>query len=249
MLKSPFAHFVRLTWASGQDNLVMEVPSPSRHDATIILLGREIGMFGSCNFVTNVFLAPSVCRNPQDVDCGVLSQMIMTDGALYLVVCDMSKFASPEGDSDDQQLQSDIHKLEELGICDWLRRLSWRVPGCSVILVGTKCDLLSGDEMKDIGRRMDHACRAWLEAWANVGRTVNIEPGISLTSCRGHGLASEVIALFLGGIWWSCDQGMGLYGVSTESLLNRITCGREEASIPRGWFIAKHFLDALDERR
>lgn len=175
--------------------------------------------------------------------------MIMTDRALYLVVCDMSKFASQEGDSHGNQLESDIHRLEELGICDWLRRLSWRVPGCDVILVGTKCDLLSGDLMKDVGRRMDHACREWLKAWTKMGKTVNIEPGISLTSCQGYGLASEVIALFLGEIWWSCDQGMGLYGVSTESLLNRITRGKEVTSIPRGWFIAKCVVDALDERR
>lgn len=111
-------------------------------------------------------------------------QKFLTERAVYLVVCDMSKF-DPSGETatDEELLRQDIEKLEEMGVCPWLRYLSWRVPGCDVILVGTKCDLLASNAVKAVASRIDRACRQWLKVWETTGRTVNIEPGVSLTSC------------------------------------------------------------------
>lgn len=169
----------------------------------------------------------------------------------------MSKFGPP-GDTDDGgQLESDIYKLEELGVCGWLRCLSWRVPDCNVILVGTKCDLLPEKVMKDVARRLEDACRKWLENWAETGKKINIEPGVSLTSCKPRGIYSKAKDR-----WqkskdrWQCDRGKGLDGACTTSLLYRITHNSQGdghrgtgTTIPRGWRIAQHVLDALAKGR
>ncbi|CAN0547968.1 unnamed protein product, partial [Ectocarpus sp. 8 AP-2014] len=67
--------------------------------------------------------------------------------------------------------------------CDWLRSISRRVPGNDVILVATKCDLVSGNA-DETGRRLEHACRMWLSTWVRNGMDpVRLEPHVSLTSC------------------------------------------------------------------
>lgn len=168
----------------------------------------------------------------------------------------MSRFCSPRDGDQGGELESDIRKLEELGICGWLRCLSWRVPDCDIILVGTKCDLLAGDVMKAVARRVEDACRKWLNDWAGTGKKLNIEPGVSLTSCKGKTTGGKVRAWLHGKERWLCDRGIGLDGASTASLLHRITHKSPEdgyrgsgTTIPRGWLIAQHVLDAMAASR
>ncbi|CAN0471433.1 unnamed protein product, partial [Discosporangium mesarthrocarpum] len=66
-----------------------------------------------------------------------LLQLFLTAQALFLLVWDVSKL-NPSVEED--QVQRDIRRLEELGVRPWLRSLSFRLPGADVILVGTKCD-------------------------------------------------------------------------------------------------------------
>lgn len=122
-------------------------------------------------------------RDCQDAYLGLL-QNFFTERAVYLIVCDLSKFGSRQRDADGEQQVCDIRKLEYLGICGWLRCLSWRVPVSVAILVGTKYDLLPAEVMKDVARRLEDACRTWLRDWSEDGKTVKIEPGVSLTSCK-----------------------------------------------------------------
>lgn len=42
-----------------------------------------------------------------------------TEQAIYLVICDLSRFCSHEQKVDGRQLESDIRMLEELGVCRW----------------------------------------------------------------------------------------------------------------------------------
>ncbi|CAM9880795.1 unnamed protein product, partial [Laminaria digitata] len=73
-----------------------------------------------------------------------LLQMFLTRRAVCLVVCDAGAFGQQGGGAEDQ-IEKDIRTLEELRVCDWLRSISYRVPGSDVILVATKCDLASGN--------------------------------------------------------------------------------------------------------
>lgn len=100
-------------------------------------------------------------RDCQDTYLGLL-QNFFAERALYLIVCDLSKFGSPEHDAHGEQQECDIRKLEAVEVCGWLRCLSWRVPGTLVILVGTKYDLLPVEDMKDVARRLEDACWTWL---------------------------------------------------------------------------------------
>ncbi|CAN0094526.1 unnamed protein product, partial [Laminaria digitata] len=85
-----------------------------------------------------------------------LLQMFLTPRAVCLVVCNAGAFGQQGGGAEDQ-IEEDIRNLEELRVCDWLRSISYRVPGSDVILVATKCDL-AGGSAHGIAQRMDAAC-------------------------------------------------------------------------------------------
>ena len=108
--------------------------------------------------------------------------MFLTPRAVCLVACDAGAFGQ-QGVVADDQVEKDIRNLEKLGVCDWLRSISYRVPEGDTFLVATKCDLASGNSAH-IAQRMDAACRMWLSSWADDGmKPVRLEDGVCLTSC------------------------------------------------------------------
>lgn len=168
------------------------------------------------------------------------------------------------GATDEQQLAIDIHRLETLGVCPWLRFLSWRLPECHVILVGSKCDLLPPGMANDTAQRIEKACQTWLAAWGESSKTIRLEPGVSMTSCAiPTGLASTMMdvvdSMDVLQLWrkrpWPCDWEMPDWDTG-RGLLKRLTHdeGGEtsrgaEMAIPHAWFIALAMLEALGERR
>lgn len=107
-----------------------------------------------------------------------------------------------------------------------------------------------------MARRVEDACKQWLNDWAKAGKKVNLEPGVSLTSCNRRTTKGKLSAFMIGGKGWACDRGMGLDGASAKSLLYHITHKSEDdghrgtaTAIPRGWLIAQGMLDALAESR
>lgn len=206
--------------------------------------------------------------------------MFITRRTLCLIVCDASKFGARRSRlTDEEQLEIDIEELEALEVCHWLRVLSWRVPGCNVLLVGTKCDLLPPESIEDVEERIEAACRTWTERWELQGMNINVEPGVVLTSCvtpsEGEAASGDNSASLSAssaemkmssrahekpmptvseGRNWPSD-----FSESPDSgsagLLHRITHtvdGMSRAArmtTPRGWDLALTVLDALSAGR
>lgn len=173
-------------------------------------------------------------------------------------------------EEDVDQLDTDVKKIEELGVCEWLRCLSWRAPGSDAFLVGTKCDRLKADA-KDTAERIDEACQKWLVRWITQGMRINIEGGVSLTSCARPPERSwlmdrlaDLDALipgtkrtltrrdFVNECPWPCDWPSGAQEASSEGLLRRITHKSRTNTfrgatmvLPRGWDAALTMLEAL----
>lgn len=167
-----------------------------------------------------------------------LLQMFLTQRAVIFVVCNAGAFREGDsGEAADDQLDDDIWKLEYLGVCDWLRWISWRVPDSDVLLVATKCDLVQG-MASGVARRMDTACRSWLNSWSSHGMNyVCVEDGVSLTSCVA-------------------TAGNNHDGGGLEHILERVIYkphgrGPRGASmvLPYSWHIALVVLRALERGR
>lgn len=153
--------------------------------------------------------------------------------------------------------------LEELGVCFWLQCLSSRVPGCNVVLVGAKCDLLEAKAMLGMAARIERACKKWLMDMASCGMELHIEveAGVNMTSCARstgqtkklkQGVVGELVKRFRGKSSWPCDFGQGKRWGQSKGLLHRIvhesdtdSCRGTRMSIPRSWFIGLAFLEAL----
>lgn len=136
---------------------------------------------------------------------------------------------------------------------EWLRYLSWRVPGCDVLLVATKCDRVPPKALNGLSRRIEKGCRYWLREWTPNSGEINVEEGVSLTSCAPFTDSLERRGAEEG---WPCDVFTGTHGNSSTSLLRRIThklgdSGYRGATliVPRGWDIALTALDALSAGR
>lgn len=206
--------------------------------------------------------------------------MFITRRTLCLVVCDTSTFgARRNGLTDEEQLEADIEELEMLEVCHWLRVLSWRVPGCNVLLVGTKCDLLPPETVDDVAERIEGACRTWAERWELQGMNLNIEPGVVFTSCVAPSVGETALGDHFASLRaTSVDMGtpsrarkVSMPTVSvvrswpsdfskspdngSSGLPHRIAHTAEDMSrgatmtIPRGWDIALSVLDALSSGR
>lgn len=177
--------------------------------------------------------------------------MFITRRALCLVVCDTSSFGARQDDLDDEeQLDKDIKTLRRLGVCDWLRCLSWRLPKCDVLLVGTKCDLLHEDVAEGIANRIESACQAWIKDCEPSGMRLSVESGVSLTSCVGRAASRSV------GRKWECDWLQNEDGNDSTSLLERLThkagsdeCRGATMTLPRSWSVALTVLEALGADR
>lgn len=213
------------------------------------------------------------CRNVslEQVAYYGLLQMFLTKRAVCILVCDAEKFSLREGasvgdqdlneDDAERQCVEDIEKLEELRVCEWLRCLSWRVPGCDVLLVATKCDKVTPKTLNGLPRRMGKACRSWLGGWSWNNTKINVEQDVSLTSCAARGASqnspsTDSLQARRVEEGWPCDVFRGTHGNSSTSLLRRIThkpgdsgCRGATMIVPRGWDIALTAIDALSSGR
>ncbi|CBJ27067.1 LRR-GTPase of the ROCO family, putative pseudogene [Ectocarpus siliculosus] len=166
-----------------------------------------------------------------------LLQMFLTPRSVCVLVCDAGALGQQLHSENNDQVEEDCRKLEELRVCEWLRSISRRVPDNDVVLVATKCDLAGGNA-REIGVRMEHACRAWLSSWVRHGmQPVQLETGVSLTSCfvaggvGEHGESSTGDHASKAG--WS--DGGGLRGA--------------QMVLPQSWDMALTVLEALEHGR
>ncbi|CAM9701157.1 unnamed protein product [Scytosiphon promiscuus] len=184
-----------------------------------------------------------------------LLQMFLTPRSVCALVCDAEAFGQPGGRIG-CQVQQDCRKLEELRVCDWLRSISRRVPENDAILVATKCDL-AGGRSREIGTRMEHACRTWLASWTGGGmQPMRLEGGVSLTSCciprdYKQGEGRTTVRAAEGG--WACDWRDSSEEASSPSLLQRLINKSDGSGfrgaqmvLPRSWDIALTVLEAIE---
>lgn len=187
-----------------------------------------------------------------------LLQMFLTSRSVCALVCDAEAFGQ-RGDRMGGPVQEDCRKLEELRVCDWLRSISRRLPDSDTILVATKCDLAGGSS-REIGTRMEHACRTWLASWTGNGMPpVRLEEGVSLTSCcvpeddeqengsKGNHAAEGA---------WACDWHDNSGEEASLSLLHRLVNKSDgtglrgaQMVLPRSWDIALTVLAAIERGR
>ncbi|CAM9212614.1 unnamed protein product [Ectocarpus sp. 8 AP-2014] len=188
-----------------------------------------------------------------------LLQMFLMPRSVCVLVCNAGEFGQQLSSDNIDQVDEDCRQLEALRVCDWLRSISRRVPGNYVILVATKCDLVSGNA-EETGRRMEHACRMWLSSWARDGMgPVRLEPHVSLTSCfpigvGEHGESSAGNHASKQG--WACDWRDVEGDKPSPPLLYRLVNKPDEGGLrgiqmvlPRSWDIALTFLDSLEHGR
>ncbi|CAM9881019.1 unnamed protein product [Ectocarpus sp. 12 AP-2014] len=188
-----------------------------------------------------------------------LLQMFLTPRSVCVLVCNAAEFGQQLGSDNVDQVEEDCRKLEALRVCDWLRSISRRVPGNDVILVATKCDLVSGNA-EETGRRLEHACLMWLSTWVRNGmHPVRLEPHVSLTSCfpigdGEHGEGNPGSDASKQG--WACDWRHMEGDRSSPSLLYRLVNKPDEGGLrgvqmvlPRSWDIALTVLEALEHGR
>ncbi|CAN0557800.1 unnamed protein product [Ectocarpus sp. 12 AP-2014] len=188
-----------------------------------------------------------------------LLQMFLTPRFVFVLVCNAEEFGQQLGSHDIDEVEEDCRKLEGLRECDWLRSISRRVPGNDVILVATKCDLVSGT-VEETGRRLEHACRTWLSSWVRNGmESVRLEHHVSLTSyfpigVSEHGESSRGNHALKQG--WACDWRDVEGDVSSPSLLYRLVNKPDEGGLrgvqmvlPRSWDVALTFLNSLEHGR
>ena len=184
--------------------------------------------------------------------------MFLTPRSVCVLVCDAAAFEN-SGSKGVDQVDRDCRKLQELRVCDWLRSISQRVPGSDVILVATKCDL-AGGKAREIGRRLQDACRTWLASLAGEGRqAVMIEEGVSLTSCcswEGSRQGEDSQGGDESNGDWVCDWRDSTDDSGSPSLLHRLVNKRDggglrgaQMVLPRSWDIALTFLEALERGR
>lgn len=188
--------------------------------------------------------------------------MLLTRRAVYVLACDASSFGGRGDDLyPEMQLEVDIDKLNEMGVCQWLQHLSWCVPGCDALLVATKCDLVRAEVARDTADRIEKACRTWLSR-LTTPKKVNIDGGIILTSCevQEHNKCSGV---GVPGVDETTRRGQladdwkqGTNEGPSVGLLYRLAHKHEPGSrrgermvLPRGWNIAVVAVDALREGR
>ncbi|CAM9930362.1 unnamed protein product [Ectocarpus sp. 6 AP-2014] len=188
-----------------------------------------------------------------------LLQMFLTPRSVCVLVCNAGEFGQQLGSDSIDQVEEDCRKLQALRVCDWLRSISRRVPGNDVILVATKCDLVSGNA-EQTGRRLEHACRMWLSTWVRNGMDpIRLEPHVSLTSCfpigdGEHGESSTGSDATKQR--WACDWRHVEGDKSSPSLLHRLVNKPDEGGLrgvqmvlPRSWDIALTVLEALEHGR
>ncbi|CAM9777040.1 unnamed protein product, partial [Pylaiella littoralis] len=141
-------------------------------------------------------------------------QLFLTPRALYLIVVDMANAVSTVD-------ENARNPLGELGVLRWVRALTYRVPKAAVIVVGTKCDLVtdtpsqcSVDRLKGAAATVESKIRSSTSTWAaqaaarnavwSLGKSspeILLEKGMSLVSlAQSAGLQRAD-----DGKGWQCD--------------------------------------------
>ncbi|CAM9736506.1 unnamed protein product, partial [Hapterophycus canaliculatus] len=169
-------------------------------------------------------------------------QLFLTPNALYLLVVDMA--SAVDNVAEDAQ-----NPLGELGVLRWVRSLTYRVPNAAVVLVGTKCDLVTDlphlsslERLEAAAATLQTKITGCLSSWAarSSSRQIHLEEGVRLV----HFDKSTGSPLVDTGKGWSCD-------VNEPGLLGRISrdsSGNKRAvsmRLPSSW---EHALDFLDKR-
>lgn len=83
--------------------------------------------------------------------------------------------------------------------------------------------------MENVAVRMETACQKWLKDWESTGKTINIEAGVSLTSCKNvdpfgiRKVYRRLVRRSTDEEGWPCDRGLDLAGASNKGMLYRIT--------------------------
>ncbi|CAM9463484.1 unnamed protein product [Scytosiphon promiscuus] len=200
-------------------------------------------------------------------DCGGqvaytgLLQMFLSPRAVTLLACNAGAFGEQDVRSiSGDLLKGDLHRLQELRVCDWLRSLSFRIPDSDVVVVATKCDL-AGGMAANLAGRIESAVHKWVEDWSDCQMpAVRVEDGISLTSCVDSAQGERTDAVWgksrePGESVWACDWLEDSRDGFPQGLLHRVmynNAGNLRGAalvLPRSWEIALRVLDALGSGR
>lgn len=142
--------------------------------------------------------------------------------------------------------------LGELGVLRWVRSLTYRVPKAAVVLVGTKCDLVTDlpphstlNQLEAAAATVENEISSCISSWANNNSLpqIRVEDGMSLVRFDESTGSPKVD----GGKGWSCD-------VNEPGLLGRIlrdSSGAKRAvsmKLPLSWHRALDFLDECARR-
>ncbi|CAM9295389.1 unnamed protein product [Ectocarpus fasciculatus] len=173
-------------------------------------------------------------------------QLFLTPNALYLLVVDMA--SAVENVAENAQ-----NPLGELGVLRWVRSLTYRVPKAAVVLVGTKCDLVTDLPPLSSLNRLEAAAATvqakiscCISSWAkqNSSPQIRLEDGMRLVRFD-ESTGSPQVDSDKG---WPCDvNGPGLLGRTL-----RDSSGNKRAvsmKLPLSWHHALDFLDECARRR
>lgn len=142
--------------------------------------------------------------------------------------------------------------LGELGVLRWVRALTYRVPKAAVVLVGTKCDLVTDvpplsplNRLEAAAATVETKISSCISSWAKQNSPqIRLEKGMRLVRFDESTGSPQKD----NGESWPCD-------VNKPGLLGRIlhdSSGNKRAvsmRLPLTWHHALHFLDTCARRR
>eukprot|EP00903_Cladosiphon_okamuranus_P010532 g9962.t1 len=160
-----------------------------------------------------------------------LHQFFLTERAVYVIVWDATKFEGLRG--------NDLDEAIEDNILEWVSLLHMRTPLCTVMLVGSHCDLLDGtpEDNEQLLLAVEKRFLELHEEWKSLrddqsssmdGR-ITILPGVFPVGCK---LASESA---------SFTAGDGLRAV--DEALSRQTS--VASRVPPSWVVARQVLELV----
>ncbi|CAN0216634.1 unnamed protein product, partial [Scytosiphon promiscuus] len=173
-------------------------------------------------------------------------QLFLTIGALYLLLVDMASAV-------ENVVENAQNPLGEVGVLRWVRALIHRVPKAAVVLVGSKCDLVTDlpdvsslERLEDAAEMLETKISSRISSWTrqNSSAEICIEKGMRLVHFDQSAGSSGVDH----GTGWPCD-------FNKPGLLGRILrdpSGHRRAvsmRLPSSWRDALEFLDECSRRR
>ncbi|CAN0006892.1 unnamed protein product, partial [Scytosiphon promiscuus] len=173
-------------------------------------------------------------------------QLFLTIGAVYLLLVDMASAV-------ENVVENAQNPLGEVGVLRWVRALIHRVPKAAVVLVGTKCDLVTDlpdlsslERLEDAAEMLETKISSRITSWADrkPPPEIRVEKGVRLVQFPQSTGSSGVDH----GTGWPCD-------FNEPGLLGRILrdpSGHKRAvsmRLPSSWRDALEFLDECARRR